>query len=239
MRLLFAFAFVAALLVRTCTGAPARPQGEVYLQPDGTPVILFLKGDMHYSWMTDYDDYTVIKDYKNRWVYARKMDGELVSSGVVAGEGSPTKLGLEPNLKTDPDKRPVDELLGENDNARERRALGLSPAKDLCSYQATASRPCVMKHLVVLVKFSDHRSRSLPDPSQYDLLFNHKGPVENNETLQFGSVADVFQVNSQGALKIETTVSPWIQSHHSEAFAVSENNGKNLANTRLGKLCRL
>lgn len=32
--------------------------------------------------MTDYDDYTVMKNDKDRWDYAKKVDGVLVSSGV-------------------------------------------------------------------------------------------------------------------------------------------------------------
>jgi hypothetical protein len=235
MRLLFELALAAALLLRTCLCAPARPQGEVYQQPDGTPVALFLKGDSEYSWMTDYDDFTVIRDHKKRYVYAKKMDGVLVSTGVVAGEGSPTKLGLVPNLKTDPDKRPVDGLVESDDRRERRRELRRSPPVDLCASEASASNPCVIKHLVVLVKFADHASRELPDPSQYRRLFNHKGRIDNDETLQFGSVADLFDVNSNGTLKVETTVSPWIQSRHTEAFAVSTNFGKNLESTRLGK----
>jgi len=220
-------------MVCASLGAPARPQGEVYKQPDGTPVMLFLKGDPCYSWMTDYDDFTVIKDHQNRWVYAKKMDGYLVSSGVEAGQGSPINLGLVPNLKTDPDKRPADELCSPDDDIADRRKLRLEPPSDLCSSQASASNPCVIKHLVVLVRFADHASRKLPDPSEYELLFNHKGRVDGNETLLFGSVADLFKTNSNQALRIETKVSPvWIQSPYTEAHTVASDFGKNLPQSR-------
>jgi len=224
---------LAALVLFSVSAAPASPQGEVYVQPDGTAVILFLKGDVHYSWMTDYDDYTVIKDDQNRYVYAMKIDGELVSSGVEAGRGDPTKLGVEPNLKTDPDKRPVDELDSEQDNRR--RELLRNPPQQLCSHKATSSKPCKIRHLVVLVKFADHARRRLPDHKEYELLFNHNGRVEGNETLKFGSVADLFDVNSNGALRIETHVTPWIQSIFTEDYFVSTNYGKNLPESREGE----
>lgn len=213
------------------SAAPARRQGEVYQQPDGTPVALFLKGDMHYSWMTDYDDFTVIKDDTNRWVYAEKVNGELVPTDVEAGQGNPTDMGLDRNLQTDPELRPVDELGRIIGDRRDRREL--NSQSDFCSPSASASNPCVMKHLVVLVQFKDHRNRIMPDPSEYEKLFNHNGIVGNDSTLQFGSVRDYFKENSNGKLRIEAHVTPWIQSPHTEAFAVSTNFGKNLAETRL------
>ena len=80
---------VAAFLAFCSSAAPARPQGEMYHQPDGTPVFLLLKGDPCYSWLTDYEDYNVIKDHHGHWVYAKKVDGELVSTDVAVGYGSP------------------------------------------------------------------------------------------------------------------------------------------------------
>lgn len=234
MRLLLTLTLAAALCIFSVSAAPASPQGEVYVQPDGTPVFLILKGDMHYSWMTDYDDNTVIKDYQKRWVYAKKMGGMLVSSGIEVGRGNPTLLDLEPNLKPDPDMRPADNLaLPSNENRRDRRELKDDPRVQLCSHKATSSKPCTIRHLVVLVRFSDHATRKLEDPKEYELLFNHNGRVEGSETLQFGSVNDLFDVNSHGALKLETVVSPvWIQSSYTEAFAVSSDFGKNLPQTR-------
>lgn len=52
-------------------------------------------------------------------------------------------------------------------------------------------------------------------------------------TLLFGSIRDYFKENSNGKLRIESHVTPWLQSRHTEAFAVSTNFGKNLLDTRL------
>jgi hypothetical protein len=175
----------------------------VYVQPDGTPLALFLKGDMHYSWMTDYDDFTVIKDDTHRWVYTKNVNGVLVSSGVEAGEGNPTKMGLLPSLQTDPEFEPVDQIgrfIGDRRDQGELRRL--NSQSDLCSSSSSASNPCVMKHLVVLVQFEDHRNRILPDPREYERLFNHDGIVGNDSTLQFGSVRDYFEENSNGKRRI-------------------------------------
>lgn len=150
---------MGALIVCRGSAAPARRQGEVYTQPDGTPVALFLKGDMHYSWMTDFDDYTVIKDHMGRWVYVKKVDGVLVSSKVEAGQGDPTKLGIVQNLQTDPEFRPVDEITRIHGERRGRKLQRRNPPADLCSSSDTSANPCVVKHLVVLVQFKDHRNR--------------------------------------------------------------------------------
>lgn len=76
-------------------------------------------------------------------------------------------------------------------------------------------------------------TRDLPDPGDYNLLFNHNGRVDNHDTLMFGSVRDYFEENSNGKLRVETHVTPWIQSRYTEAFAVSTNHGKNLPDTQL------
>jgi len=156
---------VIALVSSAACAAPASPHGHVFDQPDGsmTPE-LFLQGNQHYAWMEDGNGYSVLQDDGGWWVYAKKVDGELVSSGARIGYGNPKKLGLVPGLKTDHDKRPIDHLLTHDGVAKEHRELVAVPTSALCSAEASKDNPCRLKALVLLVRFSDHTDRDLPDP---------------------------------------------------------------------------
>lgn len=153
--------FTLALVLSVAWGAPASPNGRIYKQPDGSETpMLFLKGDQHYAWMADGNtgkDYTVLKDKGGWWVYAKKEDGELVSSGVRVGKGNPKKLGIEPELKTDLDRRPVNNLLQHDDGtSKDHRELINVPDSALCNYEGTTNNPCRLRGLVVLIRFADH-----------------------------------------------------------------------------------
>ena len=172
-----------AFAVLACSAAPANPMGRLYDQPDGTTTPkLYLKGGPHYNWMTDKRGFTVLQDAQGWWVYARKQDGELVSSGVRVGYGNPKKLGLTPNLKTDEDKRPIDRLISDHEQqvGKDHRDLLNIPSTALCNFQGTKNNPCRLKSFVLLVRFSDHARRQLPAPEEYDILFNHNGPTSNS-----------------------------------------------------------
>jgi len=149
---------VLALVLSTISAAPASPHGSSYVQPDETKTPeLFLNGNEHYSWKTDSNGYTVIQDEHDWYVYARKVDGELVSSKIRVGYGNPKKLGLVPGLNTDPDKRPANGIVPMNQAARDHRELLNIPSSAMCSFEGTKKDPCRLKGLVVLIRFSDHR----------------------------------------------------------------------------------
>lgn len=212
--------------------APASPHGSQYHQPDGTKTPeLFLNGDEHYSWKTDKKGYTVIQNEQGWYVYARKVDGELVSSGARVGYSNPKKLGLTTNLKTDPDKRPENGLIPINQVERDHRELLKIPSTAICSFEGTKDQPCRLRGLVVLIKFSDHRGKKLQDPEEYDVLFNTNGG--SNQTAPTGSVRDVFSQNSYGSFVLESIVFPeWIEVPRTEQTTVAGNYGLNLADTR-------
>jgi hypothetical protein len=222
-----------SLVVSGVYAAPASPHGRVFSQPDGseTPE-LFVKGNQHYSWMSDKRGYTVIQETAGGWwVYAKKVDGELVSSGILVGYGNPMKLGLVPELKTDLDKRPTNDLLTHDGVAKDHRELAEEPINSLCAAEATKDNPCRLKALVLLVRFSDHIDRVLPDPEEYDILFNHNGPTSDN-IAPSGSVSDVFMENSYDTFVLESSVSDWILVDRTEIQTVGGNKGLNTYDTR-------
>lgn len=71
----------------------------------------------------------------------------------------------------------------------------------------------------------------LPDPEEYDILFNHNGPTPNS-TAPSGSVSDVFMANSYDSFVLETKVVPyWVDIDRTEQTTVAGNYGLNLADT--------
>ena len=217
-----------AFTLSSTFAAPANPIGKHYDQPDGsrTPE-LFLKGNEHYSWMTDKKGYTVIRDAHGWWVYAKQEDGLLVSSGVHVGYGNPKKLGLTTNLKDDPIKR-INNL---HPATREHRELLYIPKLALCNFQGTASNPCRLRSLIVLVQFPDHKQRVLRSPEEYDIVFNHNGPTADS-LAPTGSVSDVFRANSYDSFVSESHVTQWIQVSRTEAQTVAGNYGLNMPETK-------
>jgi hypothetical protein len=63
--------------------------------------------------------------------------------------------------------------------------------------------------VVLLIRFTNHKSRVLPDPSQIDLLFNDPG--QDADITPTGSVNTYLETNSYGELKINAFVAPsWV-----------------------------
>jgi M6 family metalloprotease-like protein len=231
--------------------------GRLYDQPDGsTTPELFLKGDEHYNWMTDKRGYSVVQDAQGWWVYAKKVDGNLASAGVRVGFGNPKKLGLTTHLKDDPSTRinnlrndheatkehrdllevptsgkRINNLRNDHEATKEHRDLLEVPTSALCNFQGTASNPCRLKGLVVLVRFSDHGSRSLSSPEEYDIMFNNNGPTANS-IAPTGSVADVFRANSYDSFVLDSHISIWIKVSRTEAQTVAGNYGLNMEGTK-------
>jgi immune inhibitor A len=223
----FAFA-LTTIIVGYASAAPANPAGHVYTQPDGTLTpSIFLQGDEHYAWLSDAKGYTVIKDDQGWYVYAKTQDdGDLVSANVRVGYANPKKLGLVPQLQHDEALR-----RGLDDENKESRKLIAVPEKTLCNFNGNKTNPCRLKGLVVLSRFTNHESRILPSPSEYDILFNNNGPTSDT-TAPSGSVADVYLENSYDTFVMEAVVSDWIPLTKSEADAVDGNMGLNMPGTR-------
>ena len=216
--------------------APATQRPAVFQQPDGTSTPpLHLSGDERYSWLTDGNGYTVIKDDQGWYVYAKKTpEGTLVSAGVRVGHVNPKKLGLQPQVLHDS----VDQIYDAHDTLIDekhfdnfRRGLQPSPISTQCTVKGTATNPCYLKQLALLVQFGDHSNRKLPPPESIYILFNRNG-AGNNETGSSGSVSDVYRANSLDTYVIDTHVTPWQQITTTELYASGGQNGFNLPQTR-------
>ncbi|MBD5778006.1 M6 family metalloprotease domain-containing protein [Pelagicoccus sp. NFK12] len=184
----------------------------IEIQPDGSEIDLHIHGDEHFHWVCDHDGYTVLKD-RGWFVYAeRGPNGKLVPSGNRVGKTNPAALGLT--------RRTLPDAVHRRSNLTEpQQADGTASATGSSASQWQGS----LKNLVVMLRFSNHSSRTLPSISDVDILMNEPG---GHPTLApTGSVWDVFQENSYGLLSLESTVTYWVDLPQTEAYYAGGSSG--------------
>jgi len=159
-----------------------------------------------------------------RWVYAEedRGTGDLVSTGVRFGSPSCRdtirRMGLKKHLRPKNIANDDDHLRRPRIRRGQRRADGRRG-----SSTGSNSTPISMRNLVVLMRFADHANRTLPSPSDYDVLMN--GPGGRGTVAPTGSVRDVFASNSYGTFVLESTVYPWITLSRNESYYAENNSG--------------
>ena len=85
-----------------------------------------------------------------------------------------------------------------------------------------------LHNLVLLLRFSDQTSRTLPSQSDISKLYNSATPTKagaNADVAPTGSVRQVYLENSYGKFTIETTVTEWITLPHTEEYYAGGNHG--------------
>lgn len=183
--------------------------------------------------------YTVLL-HNGRYVFAdQSADGNIYPTEFQVGKADPKKLGIKKSVR--PAKKFLPEDFLRKRSPRQLRNLlrkRLKPgnrklwfdlddwAVPTCINEGDSSNPCYLQHLVVMVRFSDHKTtRNLTTNADYDELYNADA---------HGSVKDYFEKQSYGALIVNTTVVGWIDldANYTEDSAVSTNKGLNLPDTR-------
>ncbi|MBR6284228.1 MAG: M6 family metalloprotease domain-containing protein [Muribaculaceae bacterium] len=185
---------VAGMLVSlSALAVPANPTPLVTAQPDGTQVTLRLHGDEFYSFTTTIDGYTVLRTSGGAWVYARRVDGRLQATDVMAHDaGQRTAAeqaliaGIQPGITDRPSVQ----------NSKVARAQAQQPDRvrtmDLDKFHG----------LIILVEPSDVKFSMGENANKfYDEMVNTK----NLQQISFGSygtwtgsVRDYFYDNSVG-----------------------------------------
>ncbi|MCK5359245.1 MAG: hypothetical protein KAJ95_01390 [Gammaproteobacteria bacterium] len=131
----------------------ASPHAFSVTQPDGSQVMLHIRGDEHFHWQEDQHGYTVMRD-KGRYVYAQrdKDTGRLKPTPWQAGKVDPAARGLKKRELPSPGV------------IRELRSKSMQgPAEGSSEQQVSAASVTgFVKNLVVLVRFADHVGRTLP-----------------------------------------------------------------------------
>ena len=72
----------------------------------------------------------------------------------------------------------------------------------------------VTKVLVILVRFSDHKDRTMPPKEDFEFLFNGHGAGDPRAPT--GTMQDFFQTQSLGQFTIDAHVEDWIDAPHDE-----------------------
>jgi hypothetical protein len=98
--------------------------------------------------------------------------------------------------------REEDEGLGHAKAGRHGRRLNTSLGQSL-------------RVLVVLLRFSDHVDRILPDKAYFEELFNDDGTTDKNVV---GSAKEFFRYNSLGKYRVHYDVRDWHTAENTQAF---------------------
>jgi hypothetical protein len=152
---------------------------------------IYLHGSATYAWEEDDEGFTVLQAGNRTYFYAKRneSDGDLVMTslrlrqkvnGVLVGQ-SPQSLGIQRHEQ--PDKKVQHRKCGvfcektRGGHDRQLRNLVSTTGK--------------MKNLIVLFKFSDHTTRTLPSAADITTLMNHAG---DGVTVAYSSVAPTGSV---------------------------------------------
>ena len=79
----------------------------------------------------------------------------------------------------------------------------------------------LIKNLVVLIRFPEHRDRFLHEPEDFEVLFNAEPSVRNNLLIPTGSIRNFYREQSYGKINIESTIVPWVDTSITESEAAS------------------
>jgi len=180
--------FFLLLGINVSMAVPACSAGAEVIQPDGTPITVFLRGDEHVHWNESKDGYLITKNEKSRaWVYMIEKDGVPLASGHMAGKADPRAIGAA---------KPNKIKLAADANSNRTKQLAAMVAQP-----AFTQKTGTMFNLVVLVNFSD---LAVAYPRQsYDDLFNQIGYTADGAV---GSVKDYYREVSYNALTVQSTV---------------------------------
>ncbi|MFA6824523.1 MAG: M6 family metalloprotease domain-containing protein [Bacteroidales bacterium] len=166
---------------------PANPKPITIKQPNGKTITLTLKGDEKVNWATTIDQYTLVRNSENVFVYAQLNErGDLVPSNFIASNSDERTAEERLFLST----LPFD-LRFSNRQIQERKTL----------YQTENTHKAVtsgqIRLLLILVGFSDKPFSYTQ--SDFNNMCNQVGYNTNGAT---GSVRDYYYDNSGNALEM-------------------------------------
>jgi len=199
-------------------------------QPDGTPIVLYIRGNEHLNWYEYVPEvrvvnrafldapesvtigktpgYTVVRDDDGRYVFAAiGDDGDLAPSEEVVGTDEPP---AELRRRLLPVQRRIEAAAQARMPGMHDAPQRVSPAGDV-------------QNLVILMRFRDHRQRQLPTAADFNVIFN--APGGDPALAPTGSIFDVYEENSYGQLKLRSKVVGWVDLPKTEAQYAAGQSG--------------
>ncbi|MDR1783608.1 MAG: M6 family metalloprotease domain-containing protein [Dysgonamonadaceae bacterium] len=187
---------VCVISVFNTLAVPAYPNLTKKVQPDGTEVSVFLKGDEFVHWMESPDGYTLLYDDNGYIVYAcLDNKGDLAPSDIKFGMSAFRASQLETIPKgLRYSRHQIDDLMKPWDEA-EQASAGFRTSSS--ATDAIGSK----KALCILIDFPDNQFTFAK--SDFDAMMNEEGYSLNGSK---GSVKDFFKENSYGKLDLNVVV---------------------------------
>ena len=187
-------------------GIQASPDPITFVQPDGTEITCYLRGDMVVNWLESPDGYPIIKDGDGYYRYAVKnATGILEPGNIAVGQNSKKGINKTAEFKSkNPAVKPFSpaEISSMHQTFRQNSGQG----GVLKAFTPTGTKNI----LLILIDFPD-QAHTLP-ATQIDSMYNvddWKGK---------GSFKQYYYENSYGQLTLNTTVIDWSLAYQPHNF---------------------
>lgn len=209
----FSMIMMAVLLGTASLWArPALKKSVNAKQPDGTNVTIWLHGDEYRSYNTTDDGYTVVKNDRGFFVYAKKEAGLLVGTDIVAHDATNRTLDELSFLQTMPRHLTADMSETMLQTVSQTRA---SRAQRLAQHKAQRVDYSKFKGLIILVEYNDCKFRNTDYKEIMEGMVNQEHYTGTDKTnvkrkdgnnsqhidkdvICTGSMRDYFRDNSNG-----------------------------------------
>ncbi|MDP3114591.1 MAG: M6 family metalloprotease domain-containing protein [Candidatus Cloacimonadaceae bacterium] len=133
-------------------------------QPDGTPIRVYASGDEFHNWLHDADNYTIVRDDDNRYVYAAQSGEGVAPTDIVVGIDHPNMRGMQPGVNLS------ERLIAE-------RYERMAHMRDYSN--GRSPHVGAFNNLVVFIKFADDPNFSSPITYYVD-MFNDSSTNANS-----------------------------------------------------------
>jgi hypothetical protein len=191
--LLFALLFVSA---HSLLAVPAVPFTVEKVQPDGTKITVYLKGDEKVNWMESEDGYTLMYDAQQYVVYAQQdAQGNLMPSTIKFGSATPSANIAKKLRYNQVQTNMLMQIAAMTSGAIQRVSTGNVNA--LCVLAGFADKPF---------------SKTV---AEFDNLMNQVGYTTGGAK---GSVIDYYNENSYGRLQLHVTVVGPVKVSHNVSY---------------------
>lgn len=189
--------------VMTVMAVPAKPTPFKFTQPDGTAVMLQLKGDERSHVMTTTEGYLVTRDANGYYCFA-ELDGQGVLKPTSVRASIVSELSVSERAKVAHiNTADVPKALSARNSGRFKAPARISGYSGIGLMDDAFLGYTELKGLVVIAQFSDVKFSETCDKAFFTRMLNEKGFSEYGGT---GSARDYFIDSSNGAFVPEFDV---------------------------------
>lgn len=195
-------------------GVSAYPNPITITQPDGSKIVVNLKGDEHLKWAETADGYSVMRNSAGVFEYA-KLDAnrDLVPSGLQA-RNQQERSNAEVQFLS---ATPKGLTYSVSQVGMLKNIMRSSQKKTLKSAQVSGTK----KYLCILIGFTDKAFTKTK--ADFENLLNQPGYTTDGAS---GSVSDYYKENSYNQLNLSFTVAgPFVASKNMSYYGANNNKG--------------